>query len=210
MPVVSYEFLPPFVSPLTHEEHARFGRIALLWGQIDMMLDLLLELSIGISVKQRRTLIGEKPLGAKLDILSAHLDDISDQEARDLATEFWDLANQTKTLRNRAFHGMWGFRCQGKGKVVAAAAHYKAGDDPVRSTQLPALEKKLCKTARIGFRAIAKLGVFIEPHGTNRMFHGKGDRPAWLAQWLEQHPMDDDSLDRRWKLGRLPFLTKPL
>ena len=87
--------------------------------------------------------------------------------------------------------------------------HFKAGDDPVRSTQLPPLEKKLCKTARVGFRALAQLGVFAEPHGSNRLFHGKGDAPAWLGEWIEQHPLDDAHLDRRWKFGRLPFLGRP-
>ena len=209
-----YEFVPPFVSPLTHDQHARLGRIAILWGQIDMMLDQLLELAMGITAKQRQTLIGEKPIGTKLDMLKLHLDDIADTDGRALATEFWDLANQTKTQRNRCFHGVWGLRCGKPNEVYPAATHFKDGGSPVKATQLPPLEKKLCRTARIGMRALQKVSpIFIQMQepGAARLFHGKAnDVPAWLPEWQGQHPMDDRSLDRRHKLGWLPVLTKPV
>jgi hypothetical protein len=78
-----FEFVAPFVSPLTHDEHARIGRIAVLWGQIDMALDQLLDKALGITPKQRRALIGEKPTGAKHDLLSRHLNDNEDQGGRE-------------------------------------------------------------------------------------------------------------------------------
>jgi hypothetical protein len=46
--------------------------------------------------------------------------------------------------------------------------------------------------------------------GFGRLFHGTGPEPTWLQEWTEQHPLDDAHLDRKWKAGRLPFLTKPL
>ncbi|MEO6716480.1 MAG: hypothetical protein ABIM50_04435 [Novosphingobium sp.] len=208
-----YEFVPPFISPLTHDQHAMLGRIAILWGQIDMVLDLMLEVSMGISPKQRRTLIGEKPLGAKLDMLKAHIDDIQDADGQALALEFWDLANQTKTQRNRCFHGVWGLRCGKANEVYPASTHFKDGGAPVKAEQLPPLEKKLCKTARIGMDALRRFHeIFIhltEP-GATRLFHGEGEMPSWLAQWREQHPVDDHSLDHRHKPGMLPFLEKPV
>ncbi|MEO1967352.1 MAG: hypothetical protein ABGW87_01390 [Sphingomonadaceae bacterium] len=203
------EFVPPFISPLTHDQHARLGRIAILWGQIDMMLDLLLESALSLSAKQRRTLIGEKPIGTKLDMLKNHLDELDD-EARELATQFWNLANETKTQRNRIFHGVWGFRCGKTNEVTPAATHFKDGGNPVRVKQLAPLEKKLCKTARIGISAVNATGYLNRYSGAGRLFHGAGDTPPWLPEWLEQHPVDDRSLDRRHKRGWLPFLTKPL
>lgn len=204
------EFVPPFISPLTHDQHARLGRIAVLWGQIDMILDYMLDVALDLKPRQRMTLIGEKPIGAKLDMLSNHFDDIKDQKARELARQFWDLAHQTKTIRNRCFHGVWGFRVGKPHKVTAAATHFKSGADPVRSTQLPALEKKLCRTARVGMDALILLHEFNRKSGCNRLYHGPGDPPEWLEEWREQHPLDDRSLDRRWKLGQLPFATNPL
>jgi hypothetical protein len=205
------EFVPPFVSPLTHDQHARLGRIAILWGQIDSILDLLLEISIGITAEQRKTLIGEKPIGSKLEMLSAHLDSLSDPKGRRYAREFWDLANQTKVQRNRCFHGLWGWRGVRENVLVAAAMHFKAGNDPVKATQLPALEKKLCKTARIGLLALTRLHPAFSEAGAVRLFHGMdGDPPPWLVRWSEQHPLDDRALDRRHKRGQLPYLAKPL
>lgn len=205
------EYLPPFISPLTHDQHARLGRIAVLWGQIDMILDQLLDKTIGITSKQRMTLIGDKQFGSKLDMLSRHIADIQDGDTRENIKEFWELSNQTKTLRNRAFHGIWGFRCVRTDKVIPAATHWRAAGDPVKLTQLPALEKKLCKTARVGFNAMVKLHQFNESPTAVRLFHGAAeDAPAWLPEWSAQHPLDDDALDRRWKLGQLPYLTNPL
>lgn len=208
----TFEFVPPFISPLTHDQHARIGRIALLWGQIDMILDQLLDKVIGITPQQRMTLIGEKPIGAKIEMLKRHLDSVADAEARDFAALFCELADETKTLRNRCFHGVWGFRCVRENTVSPAAAHWRAAGDPVKVTQLPHLEKKLCKTARAGFNAMVRLHEFKEQNrGCVRLFHGLGDDPpAWLPEWSAQHPLDDSTLDRRWKLGRLPFLEKPL
>lgn len=213
MPPGPSDFVPPFVSPLTHDQHAQLGRIAILWGQIDMILDQLLQHAIGITGEQRITLIGEKPIGAKLDMLSAHLKDISDQKAQQHAREFWNLANETKTVRNRCFHGVWGFRCgKKKNDIFAAAMHFKARENPVRADQLDALEKKLCKTARTGWRALTLLADFQSTGDrSGRLYHGpEAHGPSWLQEWREQHPVDDHSLDHRHKAGELPYLTKPL
>ena len=205
------EFLPPFISPLTHDQHARLGRIAIVWGQIDMILDQLLRIALKITYKQQRTLIGEKPIGAKLEMLSANLAELDGQKGQELAREFWDLANQTKTQRNRCFHGVWGFRTIRENVVIAAASHFKAGNDPVRATQLPALERKLCKTARVGLLALTELHEHFTDDASGRLFHGQSaNPPAWLQGWIERHPLDDHALDRRHKRGQLPYLTKPL
>ena len=212
MPSSPSEFVPPFISPLTHDQHAQLGRIAILWGQIDMILDQLLQFAIGLTGQQRITLIGEKPLGAKLSMLTVHLDDIKHKEAQKAAREFWNLANETKTARNRCFHGVWGFRCgKKKNDIFAAAMHFKAKENPVRADQLAPLEKKLCRTARVGWKAVAALSEFSADDRCGRLYHGPSLKsPPWLQEWREQHPVDDHSLDHRHKAGELPYLTKPL
>lgn len=131
MPPGPSDFVPPFVSPLTHDQHAQLGRIAILWGQIDMILDQLLQHAIGITGEQRITLIGEKPIGAKLDMLSAHLKDISDQKAQQHAREFWNLANETKTVRN----GVYPLAIRNPVSYIMAHEH----EAPHHRTVLPAL-----------------------------------------------------------------------
>lgn len=174
-----------------------------------MMVDALINHVVGISSKQRQSLVGEKPIGAKLDILTAHLADVQPVKARSAIQEFITVAAETKSQRNRCFHGVWGLRTMSKGKVVPAAQHFKNGNDPVRATQLPALEKKLCKTARLGMSALNKMGKLSET-GCNHLFHGQANGPpAWLSEWREQHPVGNHDLDRRWKQGQLPYLAKP-
>ena len=113
--------------------------------------------------------------------------------------------NETKSQRNRCFHGVWGFRAMPRKKIVAAAQHFKSGNDPVRADQLPALEKKLCKTARHGMNALKAMGKLGET-GCNRLYHGADSHPPeWLSEWIEQHRVGDRDLDRRWKQGQLPY-----
>lgn len=208
-----YEFVPPFFSPLTHDQHARLGRIAVLWGQIDMILDQLLQAAMGLTGKQLRTFGGEKPIGVKLGWLGNHMDDLHPQSGRDLAQQFATLADETKNQRNRCFHGVWGFRPARGQRIVAAASHFKEVHNPVTTDDLPALEKKLCRTARVGTRALVELGIFSADNvrGCNRLFNGPGDDPpGWLSEWSAEHPVDDSALDSRHKLGQLPFLKEPL
>jgi hypothetical protein len=176
-----------------------------------MILDQLIGKVLGITPRQRFALIGEKPIGAKLEILASHFEEIKDIRQRALVKAFCDLASETKAHRNRCFHGVWGFRTMSRKKVVAAASHFKAGNDPVRATQLPALERKLCKTSRAGLQALSCYIPFKHSEFCNRLFHGASEKhPEWLQEWIEQHPADDRSLDRRWKQGQLPYLEKPL
>jgi hypothetical protein len=205
------EHLAPFLSPLTHDQHAQIGRLAVVWGQIDMVLDQLLQHTMGLTGKQRQTLVGEKPIGAKLDMLAQHIDDIEDETTRYFTRRFWDLANQTKSHRNRCFHGVWGWWAAPRKKMIPAAAHFKSLENPVKSTDLTALEKKLCRTSRVGFEALRRLADFGDFKGCSRLTHGSGlFIPPWIQEWIEQHPLDDQLLGRKHKAGRLPYLEKPL
>lgn len=203
--------LPAFISPLTHDQHAQLGRMAVLWGQVDMILDNLLDLALNITPAQRMTLIGEKPIGAKLDILSKHLSGLTHPQGQKLARRFWDLANQTKTQRNRCFHGVWGWWASPSKKVIPAASHFKAKENPVKVGDLAAIERKLCQTSRAGIEALRLIQDWkTDLRGSNRLFHGKSPSPPWLEEWCEQHPVDDRSLDRRHKRGQLPYLAEPV
>src|SRR5688500_15958259 len=138
---MSRELSPAFVSPLTDEQHARLGRIAVLWGHIDFLLDELLLNVLKLTRAQRTTLIGEKPIGPKLDYLKPALKTIKDPVARDKAEEFYKILNNTKAQRNHMFHGAWGWHVEERTKTMSAAArHPKSLTNPVRAEQLPRLE----------------------------------------------------------------------
>lgn len=192
-----------------HDQHARIGRIALLWGQIDMIVDQLLGKTLGIDARLRKKLVGEKPIGAKLDLLKSEIENLKSEQAISAVKAFINLAHETKSKRNQCFHGIWGLRLKPNKTVTPAAQHWKGGNDPVTASQLPALEKKLCRTARLGYKALEAAANFPET-GCNHLFHGPNDDPPeWFLQWREQHPVGDHDLDHRWKEGQLPYLGKP-
>ncbi|WP_294122084.1 hypothetical protein [Sphingomonas sp.] len=206
------ETQPALISPLTDKQHAQLGRIAVLWGHIDFVLDELLLNVLKLSITQRKMFIGEKPMGPKMDLIKPEISKIKDGNARDLTQRFYDLLNDTKRLRNHAFHGIWGWRAVDRGKKVEVCArHPKEPNNPLKASDLPALEAKLCRASHVGFDALAALRKWPPPAGVNRFSHGKaGPPPKWYARWLEQHPLVDANLDHSWLEGELPRLIDPL
>lgn len=183
----------------------------MLWGQIDFILDELLLHILNLTIDQRQTLIGEKPMGPKLDLMKPQIKKIVDSEIRGLIEIFYRLLNDTKAKRNHAFHGIWGWRAIDRGKKVQICSrHPKALHNPVRASDLPTLEAMLCEASHIGMDALAILRGWDLPEGVSRFSHGKGPAPEWYEQWLEQRLLGDHNLDRSWSAGELPRLIDPM
>lgn len=74
------EFFPGYVSPLTDKEHARIGRIALLWGQIEHFVEALIPRVSGLSVEELKALkVPDKPVGSKVLFLKAAANRLKDK-----------------------------------------------------------------------------------------------------------------------------------
>ena len=204
--------LPAFISPLTDKQHAQLGRIALLWGQADYILDELIGVTLELPKDLQAQFIGEKPIGPKLDIIKPHLAKIENEEARDCARTFYSLLNNTKTKRNHVFHGVWGWRPNERAKKVEVCArHPKNLDNPVKVDDLSGLETALCQATNLGMRAVLLIKELPLTKGVIRCLHGKPeDPPEWFVQWTQQHPLADENLDRNWLEGQLPWLVDPL
>lgn len=205
------DLMPAFISPLTDQEHARLGRIAVLWGHLDFILDELILHILNLTVEQRAKFIGEKPMGPKLEFIRPELGKIKHDDARSKAKEFFRLLNDTKAKRNHVFHGVWGWRAPPKKKKPEICArHPKSLQNPVRNSDLTALERTLCQASHAGFRALELLREWTPSEGPARFAHGKGPPPEWYVQWTEQHPLRVENLDRKWQLGELPRLVDPI
>lgn len=204
--------LPSFVSPLTDKEHAQLGRIAVLWGQADWLIDELMLVALSLTRKQQQTLIGEKPLGPKLDLLAKHLDDIEHAEAREAAKGIHQRLNNTKSQRNFAFHGVWGWRGNTRTKKIERCArHPKSLHNPIKVEDLPALERTLCEAVTQGIMAVLLLRGRQPGASVVRFLHGKDNEvPAWFREWSEQHPLLGYNWDRSWSAGQLPRLIDPM
>ena len=203
--------IPAFYSPLTHDQHAQIGRIAILWGQIDMFVDGILTHVLGISAELRRELFSERQIGSKLDVLKSFCLKISDHDGKKEVQKFIEIVYQSKAMRNRCFHGTWGYRVLKSKKVIAAAQHYKQQENPFKASDLPMLERKLCQASHQGMIAIATVSPTEYVEGAHPLFHGAEAEsfPKWFAQWREQHYADHRTLDHNWKPGRLPYLKQP-
>ena len=204
--------LPAFVSPLTDEEHAQLGRIAILWGQADWLIDEIILSALDITRTLQKTLIGEKPIGPKIALLKPHLGDIADERAQEAARGFVERLNNTKAKRNHMFHGIWGWRAHPQKKVVERCArHPKSLHNPAKVDDMPQLEETLCEAVNQGLMAVAILRGVEPQAGVVRFLHGRDDEvPEWFQQWSEQHPLLGDNWDQNWKAGQLPRLIDPL
>ena len=201
--------VPAFYSPLTHEQHAQLGRIAVLWGQIDMFVDNMLTGVLGIAPELRAQLFNDRQIAGKLDALAKSAIKISNPEARLAVSAFIGSAQALKSERNRCFHGVWGFQIKRKA-VQAAAQHHKSPGQPFKASDLPKLERKLCQLSHEGMIALNSLGQMELLTGADPLFHGEVPDREWFERWRAQHYEDRHNLDRSWKLGRLPYLERPL
>ena len=201
------EFLPGYVSPLTDEEHATIGRIALLWGQIEHFVEELLPAVTDLAHDELEALqINSKAIASKVAFLKAASRRISNAALRDEIVKFCTLIHDTKMQRNHIFHGMWGWRGDIRTKQVFPAARKQSDPHaPFPASKLSAIEKKLCKCARAGFNLFTRYHGHLErPHPSRFFHHGAGsDAPKWLLQWSERNPWDGDP-DRIEKVGQLP------
>ncbi|MEB3414555.1 hypothetical protein VCJ71_00605 [Alteriqipengyuania sp. WL0013] len=203
------EYVAGYISPLTDNEHARIGRIAVLWGQVEYFVDELLEYLTGFSRSELEALgVTDRPTASKVDFLLKVKERNDDGEYRERVTEFCRLIHETRPSRNQLFHGMWGWRAlDRKKRMVPAARRSDAPKQPFKATQLSGLERKLCKTSRLGQDLCAPLFGAQHRAKLNRFVHHDDDDDIrWMTDWCERNPINGDHLDRAWKDGQLPRL----
>jgi hypothetical protein len=203
------EYAAAYISPLTDKEHARIGRIAILWGQIEYCVDELLEHVTGFNRAELETLgVADRPVAAKVDFLNRVKDRHPDQDYRTKIADFCAIIHETKTSRNHVFHGMWGWRANERTKqMIPAARKPSALRQPFKYTQLPALEKKLCKCSRMGLDLCAPVwGSSVRARFTRFIHHDDIDDPKWMTQWSERNRLDGEHLDHSAREGELPRL----
>jgi hypothetical protein len=212
-----FTFYPAFISPLTEKEHARIGRIAILWGQIDFFVEFLVNEMTGMSYSELDALqINSKNTASKagyVKALSKRLVDIP--RTSEAIVAFCKAIDEVKTQRNHVFHGAWGLHCNTRTETVVAAARKRSAmNSPFMASSLPALERKLCECSRLGADALTLL--VTPPGGTptanqfTEFFHshdGSADQ-KWLTQWQGRNPLTADCLDQNAKEGQLPGLKK--
>lgn len=200
------EFIAAYISPLTDKEHAQIGRIAILWGQIELITEDLLVLVTKLSWKELEALqITDKPMGARTMFLNEARARIKNPELEAKLKSFCDAIHETKVQRNHVFHGMWGWRANSlKRTVEPCARRSKDPSAPLKLYQLHALEKKLCRCSRIGHDLAWLLrGDQRRSKHVRFLHYGDKEPPQFLRQWSERNPLDHEVLDQSGKGGKL-------
>lgn len=211
MPISQLPGTVRFVSPLTDAQHAQLGRISVLWGHIDYLLDHLIAAVSRLSWEQIESLkVNEKPLGAKVGFLKASLHQVTDDKHRALVETFIELVGGVKERRNFALHGLWGIRSDNRLKSVAPAARLHADvTKPFRASQLGKLEADLCAASSAAIIADAELQERTYSELERLVFYAESDAPQWLQQWLIHNPLNYVTLDYSGAAKELPRRVSP-
>lgn len=206
------EYIPAYISPLTDKQHARLGRVVVLWGQVEHFVERLLCRVSGLSWKELETLqITEKPVGAKIKFMSTARSRLKNAELEGRVQLFCDLLNEIRDSRNHAMHGIWGWRANSRNKTVEPCARRTGSPKtPMKMTQLAALEKKLCRISRLGLDLTSHFDKFPRAKYNRFLHHADNEPPEWLRQWSRRNPLDCEVLDHSSKGGKLPRLAEPL
>jgi hypothetical protein len=205
------DYVPAYMSPLTDKEHARLGRIAVLWGQVEYCLDEMLPFVSGLKRSELDALaITDKAVGSKAMFLKAAMKRVESDEQRKRIGAFLALIEETKVARNHAFHGVWGWRITTRTQsVMPCARHGKYPSRPLKIADLAKLEKSLCACSRIGRDVLNEFWGWHHDRRAARFFHGADDDfPEWFHRWTERNPMRGEYLDQTAKAGQLPRLAK--
>jgi hypothetical protein len=145
---------PGFEIPLSATSLAHLGLMAVLWGQIDHIIDNLIAHAYRIDYAQRRALVGEKPIGAKVDLLKSHIDGLP-AEAQENTRRFLELITATKQDRNAAFHGLWAIHLNKRTGVESVAALYgKSPNNPLTPDRFLPIIQQLAECSNIGCSAM--------------------------------------------------------
>ena len=209
MPDDPLEFLPGYMSPVRDKEHATIGRIAILWGQIEHFVELLLPFVTGLTNEELDALqISSKTIASKVDFLNTASARLPDEDARNELRAFCAIIHETKGQRNHVFHGMWGWRADNRIERVFPAAFKRSHPgSPFRASSLSALEKKLCKCSRMGFDLMVNRAMRRpeRPHPSRFFHHNVEDAfEGWFARWSERNPWVGDDPDYIERAGQLP------
>ncbi|MEY3703993.1 MAG: hypothetical protein RLZZ561_1613 [Pseudomonadota bacterium] len=204
---------PTWVSPLTDDQHAQLGRLCVLWGQIDFLLDHILEWTYFLREARWDAKFHKRPFDAKLSLLRKSLSEIGELAILGTLREFCGQLDKIKGRRNHAVHGIWGWRAEPSGKMVACARHQKSPSTPLKPSDFDELEQALCFCSNIGGRILLASQGQPVPQLllSGRFFHGGQDQPPeFVGQWQNKYPWDSAIQDPNCKEGQLPRPARPL
>jgi hypothetical protein len=174
-----------FAVPLNPFELCQLGAIAVVWGQLDYMLDEILAHAHAFDMHQRKQFLTDKMMATKVEMLSKDLDRLPEslhERARALVVAI----NAAKPDRNCAFHGVWGWHVSKRKQTREVAAfHSRRENNPLKPIQLRKLLEQLVAASKLAGEIMCDLLGFQHSFGNQFCWGGgsaEGEPPAWLAK----------------------------
>jgi hypothetical protein len=173
---------PAFAVPLTPEQLHDLGVIAVIWGQIDFMLDEILAHVHAFDKAQRDAFLTDKMIGTKVEMLTKEHERLP-PELHGLAVDLVKRINRLKQRRNSAFHGVWGWRLEKRSKTRQVAAyHHKTRDNPLRAQNLRAMTQEMIDCSKVAGQLMSSLLGFDFRPATQFAWGPGGDEPPpWMT-----------------------------
>jgi hypothetical protein len=145
--------------PLSDEELVDLGRFFALWGQMDLMICMVLSLLTNCTLPAPLTFLGGSTTGPKLNLLQR-------QKVRNegTAAHLKQTCSRIGKLlddRNHIAHGMWGIHTDDRGAERAGSYFPRRGvDDPLYTDRL----SELCEDVASITRDLGKLMTLVNPN----------------------------------------------
>jgi hypothetical protein len=183
-----------YTIPLSEEELADLGRFSALWGQMDLMICMVLSLLTNCSLPATLTFVGGSTTGPKLNLLQRQK-----VESKETAAHLKQTCARIGRLledRNHIAHGMWGMHTDDKGVGRAGSFFPRRGvDDPLCADRL----SELCEDVAIITRDLGKLMSLLNPKYRQQkrsiVFYFSSHAPAGTTadEWSHLTPRPPDS-----------------
>ncbi len=196
---------PAFAVPLSPEQLHDLGVIAVIWGQIDFMLDEILAHVHAFDKAQRDAFLTDKLMGTKVEMLTKEYLRLP-AELHPLATDLVKRINNLKPRRNSAFHGVWGWRLEKRSQTRQPAAyHHKSRDNPLRAQNLRAMTQEMIDCSKVAGQLMsALLGFEFRPATQFLWGPGGNEPPPWLAADPSKIQKGRQSSDRKRSASDTP------
>lgn len=176
---------PAFAVPLSPQELHDLGVIAVVWGQIDFILDEIICHIHGFDTHQRATFVTDKMIGTKLDLVRSDYERLPKKFHPPIKALITRLS-LIKQNRNSAFHGVWGWKWEKRSKTRHVAAfHAKTKNNPLKPIQLQGMVEELIDCSKIAGEVMADLHGM--PFNTATQFTwGAEDAAGKPSAWLQE------------------------
>lgn len=177
--------IPGLGIPLTDKQLIYLGRLTAMWGQIDFFIDFALTCVFNLSPRQTAIVIGEKPVGAKVQLLKRGIPLLNEGALKSELADFVSATDKLLNERNHACHGVWAWRANSRSQKLSVSARAaRSPSTPLRPDKLKKLVARMAECSRLGVIAFGRAKKAKLLRLPLSLRYGPEDEPPkWLSEF---------------------------